>query len=333
MTAQLATLKPAQTAPVLAGTRQIGMTPQSLEAAMEMANLLAKSSMVPKEFIGNPGNIIVAIQWGAEIGLPPLQAMQNLAIINGRPALWGDAVMALVRGSGLLEDFREEVTDQGATCTVKRRGEQPVSRHFSVEDAKKAGLWGKQGPWQQYPKRMLQMRARSWAIRDVFTDVLKGINIKEVLEDDDAKPMGRAEIVPNDQPAITHASRTEEIKAKFNIRKAAQPPHAPVMADGEPVEPPPDLATVLTLIKDAGTQEELNGASEVAKLLVTDKDKKAARDAYRERVKAMKEDIDARRREAEEEARLEREAIQAEASDGAEAEAAADFFRMAGEAA
>jgi len=329
MTAQLATLHPQQTAPVLATTRQIGMTPQSLEAAMEMANLLAKSNMVPKDYIGNPGNIIVAIQWGAEIGLPPLQAMQNLAVINGRPALWGDAVMALVRGSGLLEDFREEVTDQGATCTVKRRGEQPVSRHFSVEDAKKAGLWGKQGPWQQYPKRMLQMRARSWAIRDVFTDVLKGINIKEVLEDDEVKHMGQAEIIPNGQPASgPAASRTDDIKAKLAARKAATSQPAPVMADGEPVEPPPALATVLTLIKDAGTQEELNGASEVAKLLVTDKDKKAARDAYRERVKAMKEDIDARRREAEEEARLEREAIQAE-SDGETT--AADFF--AGEAA
>lgn len=335
MTAQLATLHPQQTAPVLATTRQIGLTPQSLEAAMEMANLLAKSNMVPKDYIGNPGNIIVAIQWGAEIGLPPLQAMQNLAVINGRPALWGDAVMALVRGSGLLEDFREEVTDQGATCTVKRRGEQPVSRHFSVEDAKKAGLWGKQGPWQQYPKRMLQMRARSWAIRDVFTDVLKGINIKEVLEDDEVKHMGQAEIIPNGQPA---ASRTDDIKAKLAARKAATPQPAQVMADGEAMKALPDLPMVLTLIRDAGTPEELHGASEMAKLLTSEADKTEARKHFKARQAAMKRDAEAAakaqaeaealRREAEEEARLEREAIQAEA-DGETA--AADFF--AGEAA
>ena len=338
MTAQLATLHPQQTAPVLATTRQIGLTPQSLEAAMEMANLLAKSNMVPKDYIGNPGNIIVAIQWGAEIGLPPLQAMQNLAVINGRPALWGDAVMALVRGSGLLEDFREDVTDQGATCTVKRRGEQPVSRHFSVEDAKKAGLWGKQGPWQQYPKRMLQMRARSWAIRDVFTDVLKGINIKEVLEDDEVKHMGQAEIIPNGQPANgPAASRTDALKAQLAARKAATPQPAPVMADGEPMEPAPDLPLVLTLIRDAGTPEELHGASEMAKRLTSEDDKVKARKAFADRQKAMKReaeaeakakaqaDAEARRREAEEEARLEREAIQAE-SDGEMNPAAADFF-------
>ena len=335
MTAQLATLHPQQTAPVLATTRQIGLTPQSLEAAMEMANLLAKSNMVPKDYIGNPGNIIVAIQWGAEIGLPPLQAMQNLAVINGRPALWGDAVMALVRGSGLLEDFREEVTDQGATCTVKRRGEQPVSRHFSVEDAKKAGLWGKQGPWQQYPKRMLQMRARSWAIRDVFTDVLKGINIKEVLEDDEVKHMGQAEIIPNGQPASgPAASRTDDIKAKLAARKAATSQPAPVMADGEPMEPAPDLPLVLTLIRDAGTPEELHGASEMAKRLTSEADKTEARKHFKARQAAMKRDAEAnakaqadaeaRRREAEEEARLEREAIQAEAAEGDPA--GGDFF-------
>ena len=85
MTAQLATLKPAQTAPVLAGARQIGLTPQSIDEALRLAEIMAKSDIVPKDYIGKPGNILVAIQWGAEIGLPPLQAMQNLAVINGRP--------------------------------------------------------------------------------------------------------------------------------------------------------------------------------------------------------------------------------------------------------
>lgn len=319
MTAQLATMHPQQTAPVLATTRQIGLTPQSLEAAIEMANLLAKSNMVPKEYIGNPGNIIVAIQWGAEIGLPPLQAMQNLAVINGRPALWGDAVMALVRGSGLLEDLREEITDQGATCTVKRRGEQPVSRHFSVEDAKRAGLWNKQGPWQQYPKRMLQMRARSWAIRDVFTDVLKGINVREVLEDDEAIPMGQAEVIPADPPT----SRTEAVKAALAGRgkaKVAATQQAPVTAPEPPQEAGPDLAMVLTLIRDAGTMAELHGASEMAGRLTKAADKDAARSAYKARKEAM-------RQEAEEEARLEREAIQAEANESNFTPAAADFFQ------
>lgn len=338
MTAQLATLRP-QSSQALTGTRQIGLTPQSIEEAMKMADLLSKSSMVPKDYMNNPGNIIVAIQFGAEIGLPPLQAMQNLSVVNGRPAIWGDAIIALVRGSGLMEDIREDISDTGATCTVKRRGEQPVSRTFTAEDAKRAGLYGKQGPWQQYPKRMLQMRARAWALRDVFPDVLRGVHVAEEAQDmPNERPMGQAEIIPaDDPPTPAHASRTEAVKAALANRgkaKASPAPAAPAMADGEPVEAGPDLPMVLTLIRDAGTEEELHGAGEMAGRLTSAADKKQARDAYRARANALKAEAEAaRRREAEEEARMEREAIQAEAeADDAEAmtPAAADFF--AGEA-
>ena len=339
MTAQLATLKPAQTAPVLTGARQIGLTPQSIDEALRMAEIMSRASIVPKDYQGNPGNILVAIQWGAEIGLPPLQAMQNLAVINGRPALWGDAVIALVRGSGLLETIHEDITADVATCTVKRKGEPPASRSFSVEDAKRAGLYGKQGPWQQYPKRMLQMRARAWALRDVFPDVLRGVHVAEEAQDLPAeRAMGQAEIIPNGQPGHgPTASRTDSLKAQLAARKAATSQPAPVMADGEPAEPAPDLPMVLTLIRDAGTPEELHGASEMAKRLASEDDKVKARKAFADRQKAMKReaeaeakakaqaDAEARRREAEEEARLEREAIQAE-SDGEMNPAAADFF-------
>ena len=330
MSAQLATLRP-QSATALTGARQIGLTPQSIEEALKMADLLSKSSMVPKDYVNNPGNVIVAIQWGAEIGLPPLQAMQNLAVINGRPSIWGDAVIALVRGSGLLEDIREDISETGATCTVKRKGEQPVARTFTVEDAKRAGLYGKQGPWQQYPKRMLQMRARAWALRDVFPDVLRGVHVGEEAQDMPVeRPMGQAEIIPTDTATPPPASRTEAVKAALASRGKAKATTAPVMADSEPVEPGPDLPMVLSLIRDAGSEEELHGAAEMAGRLTSPADKEQARKAYKARQKAMQAEAEAeRKREAEEEARLEREAIQAEdAADDAETmtAAAADFF-------
>jgi len=316
MTAQIATINRQQTTPALTGTRQIGLTPQSIDEALKMAEMLSKSSMVPKDYINNPGNIIVAIQWGAEIGLPPLQAMQNLAVINGRPALWGDAVIALVRGSGLLEDIREEIHDTEATCTVKRKGEQPVTRIFSVEDAKRAGLYGKQGPWQQYPKRMLQMRARAWALRDVFPDVLRGVHVAEEAQDmPNERPMGQAEVIQ----AEPTTSRTETVKATLASRGKAKVSPA-TTTPVAPQESGPDLAMVLTLIRDAGTYRELDGAAEMAGRLVRQEDKAEARKAYQARKKAMRE-------EAEEEALIEREAIQAEANETHLTPAAADFFQ------
>lgn len=188
----------------LAPTRapQFDLSPQTFEQALTFSEYLANSDMVPKDFKGKPGNCLVAIQWGMEIGLKPLQAMQNIAVINGRPSLWGDAVIALARNFPLCEYVIEEDDGRTATCKVKRRGEAEQTRTFSMEDAKTAGLLGKQGPWTQYPKRMRQMRARAFAIRDVFPDALKGLPIAEEVMDM-PRDMGQAEEVS--KPAIPAA--------------------------------------------------------------------------------------------------------------------------------
>lgn len=178
----------------------MSLAPKSLDEALRFAEVLAKSSIVPKDFSGNPGNILVAIQWGMELGLQPMQAMQNIAVINGRPALWGDAVIALVRSSPLCEYVYEELEGDVATCRVKRRGEDEQVRTFSMVDAKAAGLSGKSGPWTQYPKRMLQMRARAFALRDVFADVLRGMPVAEEVMDMQRDPVGTASAPKIEQP-------------------------------------------------------------------------------------------------------------------------------------
>jgi hypothetical protein len=161
----------------------VDLSPKSLDEAMKLAEILSDSSIVPKDFIGKPGNVLVAIQWGMELGLKPMQAMQNIAVINGRPSLWGDAVLALVLASPVCEYVHEWEENGTAFCKVKRRGKPEDIQSFSEEDAKKAGLIGKQGPWAQYPKRMKKMRARAFTLRDNFADVLKGIQIAEEVMD------------------------------------------------------------------------------------------------------------------------------------------------------
>lgn len=167
----------------LALKQGFSLAPQTIDEALRFADYLAESTIVPKDFAKNPGNILVAIQWGMELGLQPMQAMQNIAVINGRPALWGDAVIALVRSSPLCEYVYENTDGDVATCRVKRRGEEEQVRTFSMADAKAASLIGKAGPWTQYPKRMLQLRARAFALRDVFPDVLRGMPVAEEVMD------------------------------------------------------------------------------------------------------------------------------------------------------
>lgn len=201
------------------------LSPQTFDQALTFSQYLADSDLVPKDFKGRQGNCLIAMQWGAELGLKPLQALQNLAIINGRPALWGDAVIALVRASSVCEYVIETQTDTVATCKVKRRGEPEQERTFSMADAQAAGLKGKSGPWTQYPKRMLQMRARSFALRDVFPDVLRGMAVAEELMDAPPpaeKHMGQVEVVqPPAPPAAPPTWPPEAFSAQFQRWKKA----------------------------------------------------------------------------------------------------------------
>ena len=165
-----------------------GLSLHTFDDMLRFANVVAKTDFAPKDFRGKPESCFLAIQHGAEIGLTPMQSLQNIACINGRPAIWGDAALALVLGSSACEYVRERVEGEGdnsvAICEAKRRSQAvPVTARFSVADAKRAGLWGKSGPWTQYPARMLQLRARGFALRDGFPDVLKGLVTTEEAMD------------------------------------------------------------------------------------------------------------------------------------------------------
>lgn len=169
-------------------TQPRGLSLQSVTDAMKFSEMVANSDFAPKDFRGKAASCMLAIQCGAEIGLAPLQALQSIAVVNGRPAVYGDAALAVVKASHVCEYVTESVDGDGdqmvATCTAQRRGyPQPTVVKFSVADAKKAGLWGKSGPWSQYSRRMLQMRARGFALRDAFPDVLKGLVTAEEAQD------------------------------------------------------------------------------------------------------------------------------------------------------
>lgn len=174
--------------PVQAGGTISAMIPTDVDQAYRLAQAIARSGMTPKAYSNDPDKVFVGILAGAEIGLAPFQALQSIAVINGNPSIWGDGALALVQASGLLEDIEE--TDDGttATCRVVRKSRSPIIRTFSMEDAKKAKLAGKSGPWTDYPQRMRQMRARSWALRDGFPDVLKGLHIAEEVRDRPEQP-------------------------------------------------------------------------------------------------------------------------------------------------
>lgn len=168
--------------------RELLPAPKSTAEAMELAKTLASSQLIPKAFQQRPGDVFVAMMWSHSLGIPIVQGLQGIAVINGKPSLYGDALLAVCMGSGQMADIEETVTGSAdnltATCKVTRRGKPtPVVSTFSMADARAAGLLGKPGPWKQYTSRMLKMRARAFALRDAFPDVLSGIASAEEMQD------------------------------------------------------------------------------------------------------------------------------------------------------
>lgn len=246
--------------------------PGDFPSVYRYAELLADSGdMVPKAYVGNPSKISTAIFFGYEIGLMPMQALQSIAVINGKPSIYGDAALALVRGSGLLEDFEEYfegdyLDAQGklnlhfkAVCKITRVGaKRPTISEFSLYEAQEAGLINKDGPWRQYRKRMLKMRARAFGLRDEFTDVLRGIGISEEVRDhsdtydsatDDTPPKPPADAITDEtttdaapkrrgRPAGKRSSVAEEAsKGTVVDAEVVTDQDPPTPADDDPPKP------------------------------------------------------------------------------------------------
>jgi len=205
-----------------AGER-VSIAVRDVNQLYQIARMSEASGMAPKGM--DSSAIGVAILMGGEVGLPPMQAVQNISVITGRPTLWGDGARAVVRRSGLLESIEErtgaEAAKLGGRCVVKRKGEaEPVVREFTRDEAKAAGLLDKQGPWRQYPGRMFQMRARAYALRDVFADVLRGVAIRE-------------EVVDYREPTESTGGKAKG-KGKAKKQEEEEPAPAPAPADNLP---------------------------------------------------------------------------------------------------
>jgi hypothetical protein len=198
---ELAVAKPTVSSPISFGASGVQLT--SLEDAFRFAKAIVSSGFAPRG-MEKPESVLVALQWGAELGLTPMAALSNIAVVNGRPSLFGDAALALVRSSGQLESYSEEEVGErgkdsfGYKITAKRNGFDPQSETFTTADAKTAKLWGKAGPWTDYPARMLKFRARGFLLRDVFGDVLKGLRTMEEVRDTPLEPIN---VTPADKVA------------------------------------------------------------------------------------------------------------------------------------
>lgn len=209
-----------------------GINPLSTEGR-QLIETLAKSSIIPNNFRGKPDAILVVWLLGARVGLDVFASMQFIADINGKPTIYGDGALAVAyqnpRLKSLVEEYREDPKlGTTARCTIHvKTQDEPFVEEFSLADAKAANLLNKAGPWTQYPRRMLRMRARGYALRAAFPDSLAGFYL--------AEEMIGSQVVEADLLSIDGEPVKASIKSKVDAKVAEADARQATPAAGSPV--------------------------------------------------------------------------------------------------
>ena len=209
-----------------------GLVINDAKGMWAMAEMIHKSSWKPKG-LNTPEDIFLGIQFGYGIGLrDPLQIVQNVAVVNGRPSFYGPMLMGICKASEHFQDHYEEIEeitnaegerDIVCHCYVHRKGEaKPQHGRFSWRDAIRASLTSKD-TYKGYPRDMLMWKARSRAFHAAFPDVLKGV----AFEQDADSPAPR---VPVDGEVVGETPKPKGLAGLVASAAAKAPESAPTAA-------------------------------------------------------------------------------------------------------
>lgn len=214
-----------QKPPLRAGGAVMAIIPQDIDQVWNMAKLAVMGRMAPESLVKGKSiedataACAIAILAGAELGLSPMTALRSYAVVNGRPSLWGDGIKAVVRQSGKCAFIRAGGDLEKGWCEAKRSDtDEEMRREFTWEQAKKAKLSGKAGPWQEYPDMMMERRATFRCLNDLFADVLGGLGDSMDPIEEAAAP---ARIDPPDVPEEPAPPTTKEINLNATETKAS----------------------------------------------------------------------------------------------------------------
>lgn len=202
----------------------IKFKPKNFDELYNFVRIIADTDMVPAADRNKPGQVLAKIQYGSEVGLPPMQSLRWIAMLpNGLPTIWGAGARALVLQSTLCEWMEEtpphKIMELGyAECTIKRKGRKdPVTRRFTKEMAITAGLWGgkgsdqgkrEQSTWFKYPHVMLAYRAFHMTVDAAVPEILGGLVPREIADDYDIEITAQKieDPIPTPQPIAEEAA-------------------------------------------------------------------------------------------------------------------------------
>lgn len=185
-------LIPERVVNAVSARREVQQEVLSYDQLMNMANMLAKSTIVPVMYQNRPENTFVALDMASRMGISPMVVMQNLYVIQGKPSWSGQAMASLIRNSGQFKNVTlhyigKEGTDSwGAYVTATRAsdGLEIKGATVTIATAKKEGWYQKGGSkWQTIPELMLAYRAYAWFGRVHAPEIMMGLQSTEEVYD------------------------------------------------------------------------------------------------------------------------------------------------------
>lgn len=163
-------------------TTSMILSMDTFSAIRNHAETLVKSQLLPAS-VNTPEKAIAIITYGLELGIGAWTALTGINVIQGKPTISPALMLGLINRSGYLEDMQIEANDEHATVTMKRKGRTAHTEVFTLADANKMQLTGKDN-YKKQPRVMLKWRAVSACARVVFPDVLNGLYTSEEIAPD-----------------------------------------------------------------------------------------------------------------------------------------------------
>lgn len=200
--------------------------------AANLAEQIARTDFAPVGLRGKPEAVMAAMLQGHELGIGPMQALSEIAVINGKPCMSSKLMRALVQRAGHEIWFHSKTNTK--VVMRARRAEWPEDRvaevAWTMDDAKAAGLSGGQN-YRKYPRQMLAARCTGEICRDNFADVLGGIGYTpeeltdgDLVADDDITVDSRGDIAPDVAATTTRRAAKPAVAKKAPAKKAAAAP-------------------------------------------------------------------------------------------------------------
>ena len=233
---------------------------EAMGAAHKLATVLANTQMVPQIYRGKPDDAAAAILYGAEVGLKPQQALQQVFVVHGQPAIYARTMVALLKAKGYRFETIESTDETVTVRATSPRGEVEEAT-WTIDRAKKAGYTSNK-KYSTDPQAMLYSKAASEVSRKIAPDVLLGIRYS-------------AEDLELEQPVRATATRTDRRGgARAALSAAAQQTAQPEPED-KPVEVDEVTDAYATAIKEAATRADIQNIMTQAKddTLLTDTDR------------------------------------------------------------